>query len=83
MATLVFEIHILHFIICNFGFRNPDVPFRPKFVDISLELISDRKEVLGIPQEALESHKQAGFLGADLEAGEGMYQDLQNRYVIK
>ena len=56
--------------------------FRPKFSDLALILVSDRKVVLAIPQEELTTHPLAGVLGAPLEAGEGMYLDLQNRYVF-
>ena len=56
--------------------------FRPKFSDLALILVSDRKVVLTIPQEELATHPLAGVLGAPLEAGEGMYLDLQNRYVF-
>ena len=70
-------------LLCLNIYRNPDVPFRPKFADISFELMSDRKEVLSIPQEALDSHFHAGVLGSSLDAGERMYTDLQNRYILK
>lgn len=63
-------------------YRNPEVAFRPKFSDLALMLVGDRKEVLGIPQEDLATHLLAGVLGASLEAGEGMHLDLQNRYVF-
>ena len=56
--------------------------FRPKFSDLALILVGDRKEVLAIPREELATHPLAGVLGAPLEAGEGMYLDLQNRYVF-
>ena len=56
--------------------------FRPKFSDLALILVSDRKEVLVIPQEDINTHQLAGVLGAPLAAGERMYIDLQNRYVF-
>ena len=55
---------------------------RPKFSDLALILVGDRKEVLAVPQEDLATHPLAGVLGAALDAGEGMYLDLQNRYVF-
>ena len=39
------------------------------------------EEVLSIPQEALDTHQFAGVLGSSLDAGKGMYQQLQNRYI--
>lgn len=56
--------------------------FRPKFSSLALILIGDWKEVLAIPQDELVTHQLAGVLGAPLEAGEGLYLDLQNRYVF-
>ena len=35
---------------------------------------------MAIPQEDLDSHQLAGALGAPLEAGGGMYKDLQLKY---
>ena len=37
--------------------------------------------VISIPQDAIETHQLAGVLGAPLEAGEKMYQDLQYTFV--
>ena len=56
--------------------------FRPKFSDLALILVSDRKEVLVIPQEDINTHQLAGMLGTPLAAGERMYIELQNRYVF-
>ena len=43
--------------------------------------MGNQQLVLSIPQDAIETHQLAGVLGAPLEAGEKMYQDLQNTYV--
>ena len=53
---------------------------RPSFRDLLLALLDDLKVVLSIPQEALDTHSNAGVLGSPLEAGEDMYRDLQYRY---
>ena len=43
--------------------------------------MGNQQLVLSIPQGAIETHQLAGVLGAPLEAGEKMYQDLQYTYV--
>ena len=45
-----------------------------------LVLIGNERVVLNIPQEALDTHRLAGELGAPLEAGEDMYPDLLMTY---
>ena len=35
---------------------------------------------MAVPQEDLATHQLAGALGAPLEAGAGMYKDLQLKY---
>ena len=45
--------------------------------------MSNQQLVLSIPQDAIETHQLAGVLGAPLEAGEKMYQDLQYKYSRK
>ena len=60
--------------------RHPSSSDRPKFREMVLILISNEGEVLHVPQEALDTHRMAGELGAPLEAGEDMYPDLQMTY---
>ena len=43
--------------------------------------MGNQQLVLSIPQDAIQSHQLAGVLGAPVEAGEYMYQDLQYTYV--
>ena len=45
-----------------------------------LILLQNDQSLLDIPEEDRSSHPQAGVLGASLEAGENMYQDLQSTY---
>ena len=61
-------------------YRNPTTEERPKFRELLLPLISDQETAMAIPQEDLDSHQLAGALGAPLEAGGGMYKDLQLKY---
>ena len=56
---------------------------RPSFRELLLTLLSNPKEVLSIPLEALDTHNLAGVLGSPLKAGENMYRDLQNRYCME
>eukprot|EP00731_Ephydatia_muelleri_P029679 Em0021g202a len=59
---------------------NPEAHNRPGFKDVYTLLSSHESDVLVVPNEALLSHPQAGHLGAPLEAGEGLYLDLQKIY---
>ena len=43
--------------------------------------MGNQQLVLSIPQDTIETHQLAGVLGAPLEAGEKMYQDLQYTFV--
>ncbi|KAL5486806.1 hypothetical protein EMCRGX_G019336 [Ephydatia muelleri] len=60
---------------------NKDSHNRPQFRDIHLSLSQNDEHVLKIPDEALQTHPQAGILGAPLEAGENMYINIQKTYV--
>ena len=61
--------------------RNPATSPRPSFRDLVLTLVGNQQLVLSIPQDTIETHQLAGVLGAPLEAGEKMYQDLQYTFV--
>ena len=61
--------------------RHPDHSSRPVFREISLAFLVKKDIILHIPEEALETHKQAGVLGAPIEAGDKMYEDLQKTYL--
>ena len=54
---------------------------RPSFRDIVLTLVGSEEMVLNIPEEDSSTSPLAGVLGAPLEAGEGMYLELQRRYL--
>ena len=60
---------------------NKDSHNRPQFRDIHLILSQNDEHVLKIPDKDLQTHSQAGVLGAPLEAGENMYIDIQKTYV--
>lgn len=72
----------MNIIYCLFtDFRNPSSSDRPKFREMVLVLIGKEEDVLYIPQEALDSHRLAGVLGAPLEAGSDMYPELERTYL--
>ena len=62
-------------------YRNPQSRERPDFSGIMLVLLKTNKSICVIPEKELGTHPQAGVLGAPLEAGEGMYIDLQKLYI--
>ena len=49
--------------------------------DILVALLEDESKVLKIPEEDASSHEYASMLGSVHEAGEKMYDDLQNMYI--
>ena len=61
--------------------RNPEASLRPGFRDLLFALLDNEEAVLTIPDDALETHAQAGVLGAPLEAGMNMYYAMQQAYV--
>ena len=61
--------------------RNPVPSGRPAFRQLALSLSGTKDKLLFIPSEALSTHKLAGVLGSPIEAGRGMYADLQNQYL--
>ncbi len=62
-------------------YRHPQTKVRPGFRDVVVTLVGSEEVVLCIPEEDSSTHPLAGVLGAPLEAGENMYQQLQNRYI--
>jgi predicted Ser/Thr protein kinase len=62
---------------------HPEAKERPTFYEIMLYLMESDEVLMEIPDKELSSHPQAGTLGADLAAGEYMYQEIQTRYVTK
>ena len=63
--------------------RHPIPRERPNFHDIMLVLLQEDKSIYDIPDEDLSTHSDAGTLGADLQAGEKMYEKLQRTYYYK
>ncbi len=65
-----------------FLYRHPEPDERPSFRQIVVELVDSKgqKNTLYIPEEDLDSHQDAGRLGAELQAGANMYRDLQDTY---
>lgn len=63
-------------------FRHPLSVQRPSFRYILLSLLDTPNRVFFIPQQALRTHKLARVLGAPLEVGENMYNDLRDRYLV-
>ena len=61
-------------------YRNPTTEERPTFRELLFPLISNQETAMVVPQEDLATHQLAGVLGAPLEAGVGMYKDLQLKY---
>ncbi len=62
--------------------RHPVSSSRPKYQTILTSLLQDPKNVLQIPLADASSHSSACILGSPLEAGLGMYTDLQCAYII-
>ena len=54
---------------------------RPSFRELLLTLLNNPEEVLSIPPGTLGTQHLAGVLGSPLEAGEGLYRDLRDRYL--
>ena len=62
-------------------FRNPEHNTRPTFEDITLDLARDPVVLLSWSQQDKETSSKAAVLGAPLEEGRHLYQDLQNKYM--
>jgi len=68
--------------VCVCARRHHEPDERPSFRQVVVDLVDSRgeKNTLFIPEEDLDSHQDAGRLGAELEAGADMYTDLQGTY---
>lgn len=62
-------------------YRHPSAQARPSFRDNLSVLLEEESRVLDIPPGDASTHPQASLLGAELQAGEGMYPDLQGVYL--
>ena len=60
--------------------RHPNKSLRPSFRDIVLALTGKMEDILEIPENDEDITPQFKNLGADLEAGEHVYMDLQTSY---
>ena len=82
MYLRIIIIHVVTLIIgITNNYRNPGTSPRPSFRELVLTIVGNQQLVLAIPQDSIETHQLAGVLGAPLETGENMYQDLQYIYV--
>ena len=72
------QLITLH-IVC----RDPIAGSRPRFREIAIVLTGNPRDVLSIPQEAIDAHKLTGMLGSPLDVGKNMYSDLQNKYCLE
>lgn len=59
---------------------NPDAYSRPSFRDILASLSQEHGQMMTIPHEDARTHPKAATLGGNLQAGQGMYGDLQSSY---
>ena len=60
--------------------RNPDHHSRRTFEDVTRELATDPETLLSWSQQDKETSSKASVLGAPLEEGKHLYQELQNKY---
>lgn len=58
--------------------RHPSKNDRPTFRDVVLALTDRKDDVLSIPDD---KNRCTNVLGNSLEEGEGLYKDLQERYL--
>ncbi len=66
-------------------FRNPDPLLRPSYMDITAQLQKPDYQVLKWSEEAGVhscSSSEAKVIGATLEAGCHLHQDLQKAYIV-
>lgn len=78
--TLAIFIYTVATSFCFNAYRHPNSSSRPSFQDILAALRVDEEKVLEIPADAAQSHPKADTLGAPIEAGAGMYQDICKKY---
>lgn len=64
-----------------YSHRHPEAKQRQRFNDIMLGLLQQDSVILLIPKEELSlADSQAGIIGANLKAGEKLYNNLQQIY---
>ncbi len=61
--------------------RHPETRSRPSFSDLLQSLSRPETELLSWTEEDTKTHPQATVLGGPLDAGTGLYTDLQIVYV--
>lgn len=84
-GCIPFSVHLylgtnFHVTKINAHRRHPESSSRPCFQDILSALHKDEGQVLEIPANAAQSHPRAATLGAFLDAGAVMYQDICMQY---
>ncbi len=71
---------IVLFYLITYDCRHPEARCRPNFHDTMSVLLQESDAIFDIPKEDLATHPSAGYLGADIKAGENMYIKLQKMY---
>ena len=81
-TIFVVKANVIHYsMFHSVATRNPLSELRPVFVDILLELMQpDFKLLTWAPEDEAAYSEQARTLGAPLEAGEELYNDIQNKF---
>lgn len=63
-----------------YTFRHPETSSRPTFANLVSRLSQPEWAIILWTRRDKETHPQAAILGAPLEAGQGLYLELQNAY---
>ena len=87
-CSLCTPIKVLQLLCIVTSYRHPNKNLRPSFSDLHTSL-SDHTLSLGMKESQVEAeesdqpllHPQAHNIGAPLEAGKELYDDLQNIYI--
>ena len=75
-------MHITDAILLNVILHRHHTPsLRPNFRDLLAVMLDDEATILDIPVGDASSNEHASTLGASLEAGKGMYTNLQQVYL--
>ena len=67
--------------LCTYTLRNPNREHRPRFRNILMILLEKEEVILSIPSD-LGDNGLAAVLGAPIEAGFDMYNELQTKYQV-
>ena len=80
MRCITFGGMLFLIILLYHDCRHPEARCRPNFHDLMSVLLQESDTIFDIPKEDLATHPSAGYLGADIKAGENMYIQLQKMY---